>query len=110
MAEGGKEALVRAKDLRPQIILLDLVMPGLSGLETIPLLRKGAPRAGIIALTLMASNGYREAAAKAGADDFVAKGNLNADLVPAIRRVARQAGEGNEHEEWTAESGDTHRR
>ena len=46
------------------------------------------PEVGIIALTVLSTNGYREAAISAGADDFVPKANLNTDLLPAIRRVA----------------------
>ena len=88
-ARGGKEALAQAQDLRPQVILVDLNMPGLSGLETIPLLRAMLPEAGIIALTLLDAKVYRQAALAAGADDFVPKANLSTDLLPAIRRVAQ---------------------
>jgi DNA-binding NarL/FixJ family response regulator len=45
------------------------------------------PHVGIIALTVLDANGYREAALTAGADDFVAKANLYTHLVSAIRRV-----------------------
>ena len=88
-ARGGEEALTQAQDLRPQIILVDLNMPGLSGLETIPLLRAMLPEAGIIALTLLDAKVYRQAALAAGADDFVPKANLSTELLPAIRRVAQ---------------------
>jgi len=87
-AGGGEEALVRAKELQPQVILLDLAMPGLSGLETIPRLRSMIPDVRIIVLTVLNAIGYREAALAAGADDFVSKEALTAELLPAIRRVA----------------------
>jgi DNA-binding NarL/FixJ family response regulator len=88
-AREGKEALAQAQALSPQVILLDLNMPGLNGLETIPRLRVMLPQAGIIALTLLDPRTYRQAALAAGADDFVAKANLTTDLLPAIRRVAK---------------------
>jgi DNA-binding NarL/FixJ family response regulator len=88
-AGGGAEGLALARSLRPQVILLDLRMPGLCGLETIPLLRRMLPDVGIIALTLWDANGYREAALAAGADDLLSKFAVNTDLLPAIRRVAR---------------------
>lgn len=88
-AGGGEEGLIQAQEQRPDIVLVDLRMPGLSGLETIPLLRSMLPDVGIIALTLLESNGYREAALAAGADDFVSKFAVNTDLLPSIRRVAR---------------------
>ncbi len=86
---GGEEAVAQAQDLRPQVILVDLNMPGLSGLETISCLRVMLPEVGIIALTLLATNAYRRATLAAGADDFVSKANLIIDLLPAIRRVVQ---------------------
>jgi DNA-binding NarL/FixJ family response regulator len=89
-AGGGQEALIKARDLRPQVILLDLAMPDLPGLEAIPRLRAALPEVGIIALTVHNSNGYRQAALAAGADEFVSKANLSTDLLPAIRRVMKR--------------------
>ena len=86
---GGKEALAQACDLHPQVILIDLDMPGLSGLETIRGLRALMPHVGIIAMSLLNTSGYRQAALATGADGFVSKRNLSTDLLPAIRRVAR---------------------
>jgi CheY-like chemotaxis protein len=88
-ASGGKEALTLTQELQPDVILLDLAMPGMSGLEAIPRLREIRPAVGIIALTLMGSSGYREAALSAGADDFVTKADLTSTLVPAILRVGQ---------------------
>lgn len=88
----GEEALDQAPNLWPQLILIDLDMPGLPGLETIKRLRIVLPEVGIIALTLLDSNGYRQAALVAGADDFVSKINLGTDLLPAIRRVVQPSG------------------
>ena len=87
-ARGGEEALIQAEALRPQVVLIDLKMPGLSGLEAIPRLRRALPDARIIAVTLLDTDAYRQAALAAGADDFVPKTTLNAELLPAIRRVA----------------------
>jgi len=89
VARGGQEALILAPDLRPQVILVDLNMPGLGGLEIIPRLRAMLPEAGIVALTLLDPRVYRRAALAAGADDFVPKANLSTELLPAIRRVAQ---------------------
>jgi DNA-binding NarL/FixJ family response regulator len=90
-AGGGQEALALVQDLQPDIVLIDLAMPGLSGLETIPRLRAILPAVGIIALTMLDTNSYWQAALAAGANDFVPKASLDTDLLPAIRRVA-QAG------------------
>ncbi len=86
-AGGGKEALEKAQELRPRVILLDLAMPDLPGLKAIPRLRETLPDASIIALTMLDTN-YREAAFRAGAPDFVPKTAVTTDLLPAIRWVA----------------------
>ncbi|MFW9804578.1 MAG: response regulator [Candidatus Thorarchaeota archaeon] len=90
------EAITQAEDLRPQVMLLDLAVPDLaSSLEAIPRLRKMLPEMGIIAVTMFDTGGYRQAALKAGADDFIPKRTIDTDLLPAIWRVgqADRAGE-----------------
>ena len=86
---GSEEALAQAQDLQPQVILIGLDMPGLTGLETISRLRNVLPGVGIIALTLLEGNAYRQAALAAGADDLVPKAELTTELLPAIRRVTQ---------------------
>jgi len=83
---GGEEVLAQAQDLGPQVILIDLDTPGL---ETISRLRNVLPGVGIVALTLLEGNAYRQTAMAAGADDLVHKAELVTDLVPAIRRVTQ---------------------
>ena len=65
-ATQGDEALKQIENLRPHTVLIDLAMPGLSGLATIPRLRHLMPEVGIIALTVMNSEGFRQAALTAG--------------------------------------------
>jgi len=91
-AEGGRQALELAQRLAPQIVLIDLAMPDMSGLEVIPQLAAAQPELGIIILTLLDTAQYRKAGKAAGADDFVAKARMTVDLLPAIRRVAESRG------------------
>lgn len=86
-ATGGEEGLEKARQLGPDVVLVDLNMPGMSGLELMPLLRASLPVAGLIALTLSDGDLSRKAALKAGADDFVSKSRLLDDLVPTIHKV-----------------------
>jgi two-component system response regulator NreC len=88
-ADGGEKALAKAPLLKPQAILVDLAMPDIHGLDLIPRLRAILPDAIIIALTLMDPNSYRDAVMAVGADGFVSKATLEADLLPTIRRLAR---------------------
>lgn len=91
-ADGGDRAIVQAEALRPQVILLDLRMPGMTGLEVIPRLRALLPAVRIVMLTQLDSRGYREAALAAGADECVSKASMDTDLLPAIRRATRDLG------------------
>jgi two-component system nitrate/nitrite response regulator NarL len=88
-AEGGLEALEKAQKLQPQVILVDLAMPGMPGLETIPRLRQLLPNAGIIALTVMNTSSFRRAALDAGADHFIPKPSMRTSLLPTIRKIAK---------------------
>jgi DNA-binding NarL/FixJ family response regulator len=83
---GSEEALAQTEDLQPDIILIDIYMPN-PGWEIIPRLRAVVPKVGIIALTLIGTDGYRQAVMEAGADDFVPKVAMGTDLLPAIQRV-----------------------
>jgi two-component system response regulator NreC len=84
----GEIALAQAQALQPDVVLVDTAMSSLQeGLKFIPQLRAVLPRVGIIALTLIGTDGYRQAVLEAGADDFVPKAAMGADLLSAIRRV-----------------------
>ena len=84
----SEQVLAQAQELRPQVILLDLDMSDRTGLATLSALRASLPEVGIIALSLLDAEGYRQAVLAAGANDLVLKNNLRSDLLPAIRRAA----------------------
>jgi two-component system invasion response regulator UvrY len=91
MARDGQEAIAQANQLKPDVILLDLNMPGKSGMEAIPKLQKITPQPKIIALTMMNQDAYQPAALAAGAHGFVSKGSMGSDLLPAILRVTGES-------------------
>jgi two-component system response regulator NreC len=88
-AGDGAEALQLAAELRPDLILLDLTMPGLSGLEALPALRKAAPGARILILTMHDDEGYLRQALRAGASGYVLKKAADSELISAVRAVQR---------------------
>ncbi len=84
----GENALTRIQNVEPDVVLIDIAVPNLlEGLEFIPRLRAALPDVSIIALTLLGTGGFRQAALDAGVDDFVPKVAMGADLLSAIRRV-----------------------
>src|SRR5512141_708927 len=72
-AGDGREALALAAQLQPDLILLDLSMPGLGGLEALPILRKAAPAARILILTMHDDESYLRQALRGGAAGYVLK-------------------------------------
>ena len=90
-ARDGEECLKQAQIFMPQVVLIDLHMPGMNGLQTIPLLRLLFPETCIIALTHDDGTKSREAVLNSGGDDLVSKANMRTHLVPAIERVISSA-------------------
>lgn len=84
---GGRNVVEQARELKPDIVIMDLSMPEVHGIEIIPVLRKEIPQIGIVTLTLHDTKEYRAAALMAGADAFIAKPSMQNDLMPAIERV-----------------------
>lgn len=87
-AGDGLEGVKRAKQLKPDVVLLDLHMPGTSGLEAIPLLREEAPLTQVIMLTVSEDADDLLEALRAGARGYLLK-NIETDfLLDSIRRAA----------------------
>lgn len=85
----GLETLDLAGKLQPDLILLDLSMPGLGGLDALPALRKSVPAAKILILTMHDDPQYLRTALKSGASGYVLKKAADAELISAIRAVLR---------------------
>ncbi|MFN7210030.1 MAG: response regulator [Aggregatilineales bacterium] len=88
-ASSGTETLALAERTQPDLILLDLSMPSLGGLETLPLLRQVAPNAKILVLTMHDDEGYLRQALRSGAAGYVLKKAVDGELIAAIRAVLR---------------------
>jgi two-component system, NarL family, nitrate/nitrite response regulator NarL len=87
-ASDGVEGIKRAKQLQPDVVLLDLNMPGISGLETLHLMKQDCAHAAVIMLTVSEEAEDLGAALQSGASGYLIK-NIDADfLVRAIKRAA----------------------
>jgi DNA-binding NarL/FixJ family response regulator len=88
-AGGGRDAIALARSLEPDVILMDIAMPDLGGLEATIEIRKDCPRAKIIVLTQYGDREYVHRFLRAGVSGYVLKKAAGADLVAAIRAVVR---------------------
>src|SRR5690242_14801513 len=88
-AKTGEEALIKVRDYRPDLVLLDMNMPGMGGLATCREIRRGQT-IGIIMLTVRDSEQDKVAALDAGADDFVSKPFSTPELLARIRAALRR--------------------
>ena len=84
-AEDGREAVEAAARLRPDVILMDLVMPRLDGVTAMRLLREGVPGARVIALTSFLDDDLLLPALRAGAAGYLLKNARPQELVRAVR-------------------------
>lgn len=88
-AGSGIEALEMAASQQPDLILLDLSMPGLGGMEALPALHRRAPQARILILTMHEDPQYLHRVLKKGAVGYVLKKAADVELISAIRAVLR---------------------
>jgi DNA-binding NarL/FixJ family response regulator len=87
-AQNGHEALQRVRALDFDVLLLDMSMPGRSGIELIKQLRAEKPRLRILVLSMHEEEQYAVRAIKAGASGYLTKDSASAQIVSAIRKVA----------------------
>lgn len=88
-AGNGKEAIAQAKELQPDVILMDLMMPEMDGIKAIGLITASQPNSRILALTSFAADDKVFPAIKAGALGYMLKDADPEDLIQAIRQVHR---------------------
>ena len=88
-ADNGQEAVLRAQETHPDVILMDLLMPGMDGIEATRQITSRQPKARILVLTSFAADNKVFPAIKAGAAGYLLKDSSPDELVRAIRQVHR---------------------
>ena len=87
-ARGGREAVRRAVELEPDVVVMDIAMPGLNGIEATRQLLECRPEARVIVLSMHSDRRYVMESLRAGGRGYLLKGQGFADLAGAIRAVA----------------------
>lgn len=87
MASDGGEAVRLAEELRPDVCLMDIQMPGMDGVEATSRIRAASPATRVLVVTTFARPGYLRSALDAGASGFIVKDTPAEHLAEAVRRV-----------------------
>jgi len=86
-AADGQEAIEKATELQPDLILMDIAMPKLNGIEAARCIRDRAANSKIVFISLEISDELAEAAVAVGAQAYIAKREIRAKLLPTIDRL-----------------------
>jgi two-component system response regulator NreC len=88
-AGNAKDAIFRARALKPDVMLLDVVMPGASGIDVLPELLKESPETRVLVLSMQDDPNYVREAFGAGASGYVLKEAADEEVVSAVREIAK---------------------
>jgi DNA-binding NarL/FixJ family response regulator len=87
-ADNGRAAWQRAKELKPDVVVMDISMPEMNGAEATERLKQECPEVKVLALTVYEDSGYLRKMIEAGASGYVLKRAVTGELVRAVRTVA----------------------
>jgi DNA-binding NarL/FixJ family response regulator len=87
-ASNGVEAIQKAQDLKPKVVVMDLSMPELDGVQATKEILKHVPETAVLVLSMHADDNYVRNALDAGARGYLLKNAIDVDLVGAIKTVA----------------------
>lgn len=87
VASSGEEAIEKVRELEPNVVLMDIGMPGLSGFEATRRIRESSPGVQVVALTVHDSEGYVFQMLQAGATGYVVKRAPSEDVILAVKRA-----------------------
>jgi DNA-binding NarL/FixJ family response regulator len=91
-AANGREAVALAGELAPDVVVLDIAMPEVNGVEATRLIRQEHPQCSVLVLSMHKDAPYVRETLRAGAKGYLLKDGIDSDLVTAVRAVARGEG------------------
>ena len=87
-ADDGRQAVALAEELKPDVVVMDVGMPNLNGIEAAAQVKQALPATAVVMLSMHSDEGYILRALRAGATGYILKDSAEADLVAAVRAVA----------------------
>src|SRR5260221_11302074 len=88
-AGDGRQAVEQAEKLKPDVVVMDVAMPNLNGIEAYRRMGAAAPNARVMALSMHKDSVYVREILRAGAKGYLLKDSINSDLLNAVRAVAK---------------------
>jgi len=88
-ASDGREAVSAAEALKPDVVIMDITMPNLNGIDAAAQILKRAPQVGVILLSMHSDESYLARSLAAGAKGYLAKDTADVDIVRAVETVAQ---------------------
>lgn len=86
-ATDGSDAVNKIREYQPDVVLLDITMPGLNGLEVAEITKQEFPSIHILIVSQHDSRGFQWAALGAGVSGYIIKSNVGRDLIPELRKI-----------------------
>jgi RNA polymerase sigma factor (sigma-70 family) len=85
----GREAIATTLQQQPDVVILDIAMPRLNGIESVQQIVRRAPRVRVLILSMFADEAYITRAVRAGASGYLLKDSADVDLIGAVHAVSR---------------------
>ncbi len=105
-ASSGEEGIKKAQSFNPEVIILDIMLPGIDGFKTCELLRAQHPDVGIIMLTAKTQDMDKIMGLEFGADDYIVKPFNPLELIARVKALIRRIGKQSEQEKSSISSGE----
>jgi YesN/AraC family two-component response regulator len=86
-AVDGEDAVRKIREHKPDVVLLDITMPAMNGLEVAEIIKTESPSVQVLIVSQHDSRGFQWAALAAGVSGYVNKSNVGKDLIPELRRI-----------------------
>ena len=86
-SRSAEEALAKVVEIQPDVVLMDVLLPGMSGIDATRLIRDAVPKAQVVMLSIYEDSTYRDGAAAAGANTYIPKRKMGTELIPVLTKL-----------------------